>query len=270
MSETRITDERLKEMAARLKLTATKANLAELVETATKAGMTPRETLDFFFRNEIENRDSNRIHLGRMSAHFPFHATMDDFKVSFQPSLDPGIMRELLSLEWLSAGDNVVFLGDPGVGKTHLSIALGELALKEGISVRFYPITKLAEQLVRAYEAGTLEQKFKDVNKPKLLILDELGYLPLSKQQGQLLFELISMRYGKKSIILTGSRMPDEWGTVFGDTMIATAILDRLLHHSIPVIIKGKSFRSHECKLRMANKEGGSSSKIDDMSLSYR
>ena len=255
MSEMRATDVRLTNMAARLRLTYTRDHLSELVEIAGKGKMTPRETLEFIFKKEVEQRDNNRVRLAQMSAHFPFVATMDQFDMTFQPSLDPGAMRELLSLEWISAGDNVVFIGPSGVGKTHLGIALGQLALEQGISVRFYQAVKLAEQLEKAYKTGTIDQKFKEVNKFKLLILDELGFLPFTPLQGQLLFELISVRYEKKSIIVTSNKMPGEWGTVFGDAAAATAALDRLLHHCTPVLIKGESYRTRQSKLRLQLRE---------------
>ena len=128
MSEMRPTDGRLICMAARLKLTYTRDNLVHLMETCTNSKMTPRETLDFIFKHEIKQRDANRIKLAQMGAHFPFQATIDDFDMSFQPSLDPGVIRELITLDWVTAGENVIFIGPSGVGKTHLSIALATRA----------------------------------------------------------------------------------------------------------------------------------------------
>ena len=107
-------------------------------------------------------------------------------------------------------------------------------------------MTRLVEQMEKAYNAGTFDEKIRDVNKPKLLILDELGYIPFTPLQGQLLFELISARYEKKSIIVTSNKMPGEWGTVFGDAAAATASLDRLLHHCTPMLIQGKSYRTRK------------------------
>ena len=177
MGELRPADVQLTEMAARLRLTYTRDHLVELVETAATSHMTPRETLEYVFRKEIEQRDGNRVRLAQMSAHFPFAATMDGFDMSFQPSIDPGRIRELASLGWVISGENVILIGPSGVGKTHLSIALGQLALQNGLSVRFYSVTRLVEQMEKAYNAGTFDEKIRDVNKPKLLILDELGYI---------------------------------------------------------------------------------------------
>ena len=251
MGELRPADVQLAEMAARLRLTYTRDHLAELAETAATSHMTPRETLEYVFRKEIEQRDGNRVRLAQMSAHFPFAATMDGFDMSFQPSIDPGKIRELVSLGWVVSGENVILIGPSGVGKTHLSIALGQLALQRGLSVRFYSVTRLVEQMEKAYNAGTFDEKIRDVNKPKLLIPDELGYIPFTPLQGQLLFELISARYEKKSIIVTSNKMPGEWGTVFGDAAAATASLDRLLHHCTPMLIQGESYRTRAFTRKM-------------------
>lgn len=251
MGELRPTDVRLTEMAARLRLTYTRDHLVELVETAAKSHMTPRETLEYVFKKEVAQRDENRVRLAQMSAHFPFVATMEGFDMAFQPSIDPGKRRDLVSLEWVTSGENVVLIGPSGVGKTHLSIALGQLALQRGISVRFYPVIRLVEQLEKAYKAGTIDEKIREVNKQKLLILDELGFIPFTPLQGQLLFELISARYEKKSIIVTSNKMPGEWGTVFGDAAAATASLDRLLHHCTPMLISGESYRTREFARKM-------------------
>lgn len=188
MGELRPADIQLTEMAARLRLTYTRDHLVELVETAATSHMTPRETLEYVFRKEIEQRDGNRVRLAQMSAHFPFAATMDGFDMSFQPSIDPGRIRGLASLGWVISGENVILIGPSGVGKTHLSIALGQLALQRGFSVRFYSVTRLVEQMEKAYNAGTFDEKIRDVNKPKLLILDELGVHPVHAAAGTAAF----------------------------------------------------------------------------------
>ena len=136
MGELRPADVQLTEMAARLRLTYTRDHL---VETAATSHMTPRETLEYVFRKEIEQRDGNRVRLAQMSAHFPFAATMDGFDMSFQPSIDPGKIRELVSLGWVVSGENVILIGPSGVGKTHLSIALGHLPCREAFRFVFIP-----------------------------------------------------------------------------------------------------------------------------------
>ena len=160
MGELRPADVQLAEMAARLRLTYTRDHLAELAETAATSHMTPRETLEYVFRKEIEQRDGNRVRLAQMSAHFPFAATMDGFDMSFQPSIDPGKIRELVSLGWVVSGENVILIGPSGVGKTHLSIALGQLALQRGLSVRFYSVTRLVEQMEKLTTQEHLMKKY--------------------------------------------------------------------------------------------------------------
>ena len=247
MGELRPADVQLTEMAACLRLTYTRDHLVELVETEATGHMTPRGTLEYVFRKEIEQHDGNRVRLVQMSAHLPFAAAMDGFDMSFQPSIDPGKIRGLVSLGWVISGENVILIDPFGVGKTHLSIALGQLA--------FYSVTRLVEQMEKAYKAGIFDEKIRDVKKSKLLITDELGYIPFTPLQGQLLFELISARYEKKSIIVTSNKMPGEWGTVFGDAAAATASLDRLLHHCTPMLIQGESYRTRKFSRKMrANK----------------
>ena len=175
---------------------------------------------------------------------------MDGFDMLFQPIV-PGKIRELVSPGWVVSGENVILIGSSGVGKTHLSIALGQLALQRGFSVRFYSVTRLVEQLEKAYNVGLFDEKIRDVNKPKLLIPDELGYIPSTPLQGPLLFELISARYEKKSIIVTSNKKLGEWGTVFGDAVVATASLARLLHRCTPMHIQGESYRTREFTRKM-------------------
>ncbi len=249
MKNLRSSDEQIVEMAARLRMTYTRDNLAELMETAARAGMTPRETLGFVLEREIAQRETNMVKLATMSAHFPYKATISGFDPSFQPSLRPGLMRELISLEWLRARENVIFIGPSGVGKTHLSIALGQLALEKGVSVRFHNALHLSQQLEKAYLSGGLDQKLKEVNKARLLILDELGLMPLTVLQGQLFLQLVSSRYERKSIIITSNKTTGEWGVVFGDAVAAMAAIDRLVHHSVIVPIKGESYRAKECRM---------------------
>lgn len=243
MNSKRDTDIRLSQMAERLRLSYMRDHMTDMLATVTGAKMTPRETLDYFFNKEIEQRENNRIKLALMGAHFPRVCTLEDFDITAQPSLDPGQVRELAKLEWINSAENVLFLGPPGVGKTHLAIALGRLAIQKSYSVLFLSAIAMVEMLEKAQQEGRLAEKLAALVKPKLLIIDELGYLPVNPRCAHLFFQLVCRRYENKSIILTSNRPVGEWGMVFGDPTVATAILDRLLHHCIPITIMGDSYR---------------------------
>ena len=163
--------------------------------------------------------------------------------MSAQPSLDPGLIRERCKLEWIGTGESVLFLGPPGVGKTHLAIALGRLAVTHACSTLFISATSLINALERVRKEGAVNERLNILNKPRLLIIDELGYLPISAQTSHLFFQLICRRHENKSIVITSNRLASEWGMIFGDPTVATAILERLLHHCTVITIRGDSYR---------------------------
>jgi len=183
----------------------------------------------------------------RMSvAHFPTAKTLEQFDFAFQPSLDERQIRELATLRFLHEASNVILLGPPGVGKTHLATALAIEAIRAGYGAYFITAHDLVTDLGQAARENRLDRRMRIYLSPKVLVIDEMGYLPLDTEGATILFQLISARYERGSVILTSNKSYGEWGSIFGDVVIATAMLDRLLHHSTTVNIRGESYRLKE------------------------
>ena len=171
---------------------------------------------------------------------------LSDFDLAFQPTIDRRQIRELQTLRFLHDQSNVIFLGPPGVGKTHLSIALVMEALEAGYSAYFVTAHDLVADLGRAAQQNQMDARMRVYLSPKLLVIDEMGYLPLDAVGATLFFQLISARYERGSVILTSNKSYGEWDSVLGDAVMATAVLDRLLHHSTTINIRGESYRLKE------------------------
>jgi DNA replication protein DnaC len=237
------TDE-LAQMLTRLKLTAIRDQLDALLDEAARRQMSLRETVVFLCEAEVARKDERRVHMAQSLAKFPYLRTLDDFEFDAQPSLDPRQIRDLATCRWIANGDALLVQGPPGVGKTHLAVGLGREAIRRGYSVLFISASALV--LSKAQVDGRLEERLTHFAKPKLLIVDELGYLPLETHAGHLFFMLVSRRYERGSILITSNRSVSEWGSIFNDSLVATAILDRLLHHSHVITIRGDSYRLRE------------------------
>jgi DNA replication protein DnaC len=235
--------ERLHTALEGLGLKALQARLENLLEQASKKEPSYADFLDELLSCEVEARRTRYLRAKLQLAHLPFVKTFEQFDFSFQPSIDERQIRELRSLRFIHEASNVIFLGPPGVGKTHLSVALAEAAIHAGLGAYFITAHDLATDLGRAYREGRLDRRMRVYLAPKVLVIDEVGYLPLDDLGTTIFFQLVSARYERSSIILTSNKSYGDWGSIFGDSIIATAILDRLLHHSTTINIRGESYR---------------------------
>lgn len=213
------------------------------IENAIKTKSSYQDFLHTILRGQVLQRIENSINRSLKTAGFTAIKTLESFDFSFQPQLDEKRIRELGSLQFIHHKENVIFLGPPGVGKTHLAISLGVKACQARMRVAFYSINQLMSDLAIAQMTGKLVTFMQKLTKLDLLIMDELGYMELSNDQAKWIFQLISRRYETGAVIITSNKQPDQWGKVFNDDVIATAILDRVFHHCHPFVIMGDSYR---------------------------
>ena len=218
-----------------LSLSSVATNYESAALDAAKAKLSYQDYLYKLLQQQIIDRVDRSVNARIKKAGFKYLATLEEFDFSFQPQIDEKLIRELATLSFLDSATNILLLGAPGVGKTHLSIAIGLEATKQRRRVKFINAEDLTNELIAANRSNTLTDYLESMSRVELLIIDEIGYLELSKETSSLFFRLISKRYEKASTIITSNKEFQEWGSIFNDDVIATAILDRLLHHSHPL-----------------------------------
>lgn len=227
-------------------------SLEERLAFAGEKSLSHVEFLELLVEDEVNNRNNNGFKKRYAKAKLPAHKTFEDFDLSFQPSLDKRVINDCLTCSFIKEKKNLVFIGNPGTGKTHLSIAIGIKALMKGFKVLYTQVSEMLQYLNASKADNSYYQKIDCYLAPDILILDELGFKKLPGYSADDFFEIISRRYEKGSVIITTNKTFEQWSDIFADTILASAILDRIVHHSTVIKINGPSFRAKNLK-----KQGG-------------
>ena len=240
------TYERVHDYLNRLGLSVTEQILDNYLESAKDRPF--MEILDHLLEQETRNLKSRKVEMRLKYSGLPFRKNMEQFDFSLQPSIERKVLDDLMTMRFIHNNENVVFLGPPGVGKTHLSVALGMQAAYSEISVYYITAVKLVQILRKDFLSSRLSYRLAIYARFPLMIVDEIGYLPLTRGESNLFSQFVSSRYEKHSTIYTSNKSFSEWGEVLGDTVMASAVLDRILHHCNVVNIRGDSYRLKDRK----------------------
>jgi DNA replication protein DnaC len=238
--------DRLRAQLADLKMPGALEALDDILARIDGGHLKAPEALEALLGAQITLRNNRRLVAAMRSSRLPAVKTLADFDFSFQPALQREQIDSLHTLGFVERRENVIFLGPPGVGKTHLAISLAIAAAQSGRRVYYGTLADLITSLEEAQAAGRLSQRLKTLVFPALLVVDELGYLPISRTGAMLFFQLMSRRYETASTVLTSNKGFEDWGEVFGDDVMASALIDRLVHHCHIVNIRGNSYRMRQ------------------------
>ena len=235
--------DRIRAQLADLKMPGALEAIDDVLTGVDGGGVTASEAIEQLLGAQITLRNNRRLQAAMRSSRLPGIKTLDDFDFSFQPSIKREQIDSLHELGFLERKENVIFLGPPGVGKTHLAISLAIAAAQSGRRVYYGALADLITSLEEAKTTGQLGRRLKILTYPSLLVIDEIGYLPVSQTGAMLFFQLINRRYERASTVLTSNKGFEEWGQILGDEVMAAALIDRLLHHCHIVNIRGSSYR---------------------------
>lgn len=233
-------------------------NLDSLIEAVRSKDMTLVTALNRAMDAELKVKEVKKHDRLIKMAGFPYEKSFDEFDFTFQPSLDREQVLGLRDLRFIDHHENILLIGSPGVGKTHLSVALGMECIRNDKSAYFIHCSELIEQLCQAAKENKLEGRLRTLNRYSVLIIDEVGFIPFSQEGANYLFQLISRRYEKKSLIITTNKPLSQWGEMFGDAALANALLDRLLHHAHVIKIAGRSYRTRALVSELEERRGDS------------